>query len=446
MGDSGESRSQRTDENGAMRQVAGGGAAAVLLSIVIIGGAPAHAGGPGHGSGGPKYTFTTILDSQRDGLEPTRCAAINTPGTVAVTVRDIVSGDTRIITRRGANDLPLVIADTASIADAPTFCDNGFNNLPSDPSINELGEVAFQGNLRRLTTRDECATAEQRARRQGVFLGRGGPLTTIAHTINPPGGGFISEFLVADQSVNSLGKVAIVPELDETFDHGLFVGSRTGTFNRRFLADTPTRDGFNFNNLSSRVSLNELGQIAFESGLNDSSTGGIFLSNPNGTFRTIADNTGAFSSVSDPSLNILGRVAFIGSRFDENFNQIFSINTSRGGPVTTEAETRPGGYASFREPSLNDLGRIAFTADVQPDPEVFVTFQGVFTGPDPVADKVLQAGDLYQGVPVTSVVTCAEALNNRGQIVMTVQSENPDTFEVRSFVVRATPRGVREHD
>ena len=55
-----------------------------------------------------------------------------------------------------------------------------------------------------------------------------------------------------------------------TFDHGLFVGSRTGTFDRRFLADTPTPDGFNFNNLSSRVSLNELGQIAFESGLNDS--------------------------------------------------------------------------------------------------------------------------------------------------------------------------------
>jgi hypothetical protein len=66
--------------------------------------------------------------------------------------------------------------------------------------------------------------------------------------------------------------------------------------------------------------------------------------------------------------------------------------------------------------------------------------QGVFTGPDPVADRVLQAGQLYAGVPISSVVTCAEALNNRGQIVMTVQSEDPVTFEVRTFVVRATPR------
>jgi hypothetical protein len=299
-------------------------------------------------------------------------------------------------------------------------------------------------NLRRLTTRAECGTPEQRARRQGVFLGKGGPLTTIAHSINQPGGDFISEFLVADMSVNTFGRVAFVPELDDTFDQGLFIGSRNGSFEQRFLADTPTPDGFNFNNISSRVSMNELGQVAFESGLNDTDIGGIFLSNPNGTFRTIVDNTGTFSSVGDPSLNIFGRVAFTASRFDEDFNQIFSINTSRGGAVTTVAETSPGGYASFREPSLNDLGKVAFTADVQPDPEVFTTLQGVFTGPDPVADKVLQQGDLYEGVLVTSVVTCAEALNNRGQIAMIVSSEDPQTFEVRTFVVKATPRGVRE--
>ena len=384
------------------------------------------------------YDFTTILDSAVDGLVPTRCAAINTRGTMAVTVRDEL-GVTKIITKRRANDAPIVVASTSAGADFPTRCDNGFNNLPSDPSINENDEVAFQGNLRRLTTRPECDTARQRERRQGVFLGKGGPLTTIAHTINRPGGNFIAEFLVADQSVNTAGEVALVPELDDTFDQGLFVGSREGTFDERFLADHPTADGFNFNNLSSRVSLNERGQVAFESGLNDTFVSGIFLSDPDGTFRTIVDNSGGMGA-SDPSLNIFGRVAFIGDRFDENFNQIFSINTSRGEGVTTVAESRPGGYAFFQEPSLNDLGRVAFTADVQPNPEEFTTFQGVFTGPDPVADKVLQAGDFYAGVPVTGVITCSEALNNFGQIVMTVFSEDPNTFELRTFIVRATPR------
>jgi hypothetical protein len=79
---------------------------------------------------------------------------------------------------------------------------------------------------------------------------------------------------------------------------------------------------------------------------------------------------------------------------------------------------------------------------VQPDPNVFITSQGVFTGRDPRADKVLQAGDRYEGVPVTSVVSCSEALNNRGEIAMTVFSEDPQTFEVRAFVVKASPRRV----
>jgi hypothetical protein len=415
--------------------LARGAAAAVLL---VIAGTPEAGAGQGAG-GATKYDFTTLLDSRHDGVQPTRCAAINSRGTVAVTVRDTVSGVTRIVTVDGPNDAPVVVADTIAVADFPTFCDNGFSNLPSDPSINDSGEVAFFGSLRRLTP-TECGTPEQRARRQGVFLGRGGPLTTIAHTINQPGGDFTAEFLVADQSVNSFGNVAVVPELDETFEHGLFVGSKSGSFDRRFLADTPTADGFNFGNLSSRPSLNENGQIAFDSNLTGTSVSGIFLSNSDGTFKTIVDNTGAFSSVSDPSLNADGRVAFIGTRFDENFNQFFSINTSDGGSVSTVAQTSPGRYTSFREPSLNDLGAVAFTAEVQPDPNLFVTTQGVFTGPDPRVHKVLQAGDRYEGVRVSSVVSCSEALNNRGEIAMTVFSENPDTFDVRVFVVKASPR------
>jgi hypothetical protein len=95
------------------------------------------------------------LNSKRDRLEPTRCAAINSQGTVAVQVRDPALGINKLITKRAASDVPVVIADTRSLADFPTFCDNGMNAIPSDPTINELGEVAFQGNLRRLTTRAE---------------------------------------------------------------------------------------------------------------------------------------------------------------------------------------------------------------------------------------------------------------------------------------------------
>ena len=417
---------------------------ALCVSVLLLADGPTHAGSAGQSEPeATKYDFATLLDSRHDGLEPTRCPAINSLGTVAVTVRDTTTGVTRIITIERPNEAPVVVADTRSIADFPTFCDNGFNGLPSDPSINDAGEVAFQGNLRRLTTRAECGTTEQRARRQGVFLGLGGPLTTIAHTINQPGGNFIAEFLVADQSVNTIGNVAIVPELDLTFQHGLFVGSKTGTFEQRFLAGTPTADGFNFSSISSRPSLNDHRQIAFQSHLSGTSVSGIFLSNPDGTFRTMADTSGTFSSVFDPSLNNQGRVAFVGSPFDENFNQISSINISDGQSVTTVAQSSPGGYATFGEPSLNDIGGVVFTAQVQRNPNEFVVIQGVFTGPDPRADKVLQAGDRYEGERITSVVTCAEALNNRGEIAMTVFSQNPETFEVRGFVVRASPRKLQ---
>jgi len=396
---------------------------AILIVLIVL----LAASGAEAQSSSAKYRFTTLVDS-RDGLVPTRCPAINGVGTVAVLVEDTVLGFDKLITKRGARDEPVVVAHTERVANYPTFCDNGFTEITSNASINELGEVAFQGNLRRLTADAACGTPEQRdTPRQGVFLGEGGPLTTIAHTNNLPGADFISEFIVADVSVNSFGKVALAIELrgQPLFDQGLFVGSKRGTFEERFRNSTSE-----FDSPSSRMSLNELGQIAFQ----DS---GIVLSNPDGTFRRIFDSSATGLAVFDPSLNIFGRVAVSGFTFGDP--QVAGIFTSRGGPVTTVADNT-GRYSSFGRPSLNDLGQVVFTADLDEFGPNGFPLQGVFTGPDPVKDKVLQSGDNYAGMPVSSVFTCSEALNNVGQIVMTVVSENPDTFEQRRFIVRATPR------
>lgn len=397
----------------------------IAATLLLSTGSLAQAGQ----SGSARYRFTTVLDSLRDGLEATRCAAINSFGTVAVQVHDVALDINKVVTKRGARDAPVVVVDTRTVADFPTLCDNGFTSITSDPSINEKGEVAIQGNLRRVTAAErlDCQTPEQRdTPRQAVLLGKGGPLTTIAHTNNPPGGNFISEFIVADTSVNTAGDVALAIELDNSgFDQGLFVGSRDGAFDERFRSSTS-----NFDSPSQRMSLNEVGQIAFE----DS---GIVLSNPDGTFRTIVGSNGGQFASFDPSLNIFGRVAFMG--FTNVDPQVRGVFTSRGGPITTVADSS-GPYSTFSEPSLNDLGQVVFTADLDEFGPNGLPIQGVFTGPNPVADKVLRAGDRYAGVPVTSVFTCSEALNNFGQIVMTVQSENAATFEVRTFIVKATPR------
>ncbi len=395
----------------------------VLILLLAASGAEAQ-------SSPSKYRFTTLLDSQ-EGLVPLRCPAINGLGTVAVLVEDTVLGFDKLITKRDARDEPVVVAHTERVANFPTFCDNGFTQITSNASINERGEVAFQGNLRRLSAPEACTTPEQRdTPRQGVFLGEGGPLTTIAHTNNPPGSDFISEFIVADVSVNSFGKVALAIELrgQPLFDQGLFAGSRQGIFDERFRNSTSE-----FDSPSSRMSLNELGQIAFQDN-------GIVLSNPDGTFKRIFDSSSSGLAVFDPSLNIFGRVAVMG--FTAQDPQILGIFTSRGGPVTTVADSS-GRYSSFGRPSLNDLGQVVFTADLDEFGPNGFPLQGVFTGPDPVKDKVLQSGDIYEGIPVSSAFTCSEALNNFGEIVMTVVSENPDTFEQRRFIVRATPRFQR---
>jgi hypothetical protein len=93
-----------------------------VAALLLIGASPALAQ-----SGSARYRFTTVLDSARDGVAPTRCAAINTTGTIAVVVEDIASGVEMIVTKRGATDAPVVLADTQRIANFPTLCDNGFS-------------------------------------------------------------------------------------------------------------------------------------------------------------------------------------------------------------------------------------------------------------------------------------------------------------------------------
>ena len=116
------------------------------------------------------------------------------------------------------------------------------------------------------------------------------------------------------------------------------------------------------------------------------------------------------------------------------------VHSSKVPFETLDALDSTGPFASFREPSLNDLGKVAFTADLDEfGPDGF-QIQGVFTGDDPKRDLVLQTGNKYDGERITSITTCSEALNNRGEIVMTVQSQNPNTFEVLTFIVKATPK------
>ena len=344
------------------------------------------------------YSYRTIAEGS-DTLSLGQCPAINNFGAVAFPASEFNAETSNFEDRilRGSGGPLTTIADES----------DGFTSISGNPSINDLGAVAFDGN-------PTGPDAELIAR------GSGGPLTEIARarSSQQPFDSF-----TADVSLNNFGRVAFTGELNDAIsDEGLFEGSG-GPVATRYLASTS-----DFAGSISPPSLNDLERVAFAEET-DAGVRGIFRQDPSGNVTTIADDTGDLQSFNDRvSLNNLGRVAF--TAFDDEFADE-ALFTGRGGALTEIAGTE-GDYFAFglRGPSLNDLGRMAFQADL----DDFVG-SGVFTGPNSVSDAVIRTGDAVAGKTVQSVSACREMLNIRGQVAARVTFD--DSTEA---IIRATPR------
>ena len=62
-------------------------------------------------------------------------------------------------------------------------------------------------------------------------------------------------------------------------------------------------------------------------------------------------------------------------------------------------------------------------------------------GAEPVADRVIATGETLDGATVTAITFCEEGLSDSGALSFTAFFEDPQTFELRSAVFRATPAG-----
>jgi hypothetical protein len=339
------------------------------------------------------YSYRTIAEGSEFG----QCPAINNFGAVAFrqTVFNEETFNDEDSVMRGSGGSLTTIADES----------DGFTSIFGNPSINDLGAVAFDGN-------------PVGADRELLVRGSGGPLTEIARAGNAQR----FDSFTADVSLNLFGRVAFTGELNDAIgDEGLFEGSG-GPVATRYLASTSE-----FAGSISPPSLNELEFVSFVENT-DLGVRGVFRQGPGGDVTTIADESSGLSGFGSwTSLNNLGRVAF--EAFDESGGE--AVYTGRGGPLTEVASTADG-YDFFggRGPSINDLGQVAFQAE-------FGGFSGsgVFTGPDPVEDAVIRTGDVVDGKTVQSVSACREMLNARGQVAARV------TFEDFSqAIVRASPR------
>jgi hypothetical protein len=373
------------------------GGFAVLAAVGLLStfAAPAQAVG---------YTFTKVVDSTADGFQSFfGCPAMNNAGDVAFRGVRLAAG-TNGIYRANAGGTITTIAENAK----------KFGFLGNNPSINDLGQVSFAA---RLNVQDKAGNTIE-----NILRGDGKKLTTIASTADE------FEFFVFDTTVNNSGEVAFGADLDN-FDGGLFSsqGGKAPT-TTHYLASTNQ-----FVGSSGRPSINNPGEIAFDERTDANFDPGIFVTEGAG-FKTILEPATHFF-VDTPQLNDLGTAAFQTDFFDESGQQYLAIVTGNGGPLTTVADTR-GPFASFGFPSLNNNGEVAFEGEL--DSAVFPAPEGIFVGPDPVADRVIGTGDVLDGEVVTGVRMCHEGLNDSGQIAFTAEFTDPVTFETRTAIYRAT--------
>jgi hypothetical protein len=186
--------------------------------------------------------------------------------------------------------------------------------------------------------------------------------------------------------------------------------------------------------------------------------------------------------VSDPAFNDLGQVAFQGTALG-----VHGIHRGSGGPVTTVMDLDSGFFTGAGDASMNGLsssvawrsytatgegifrstgGAPMTVADnlgpysgfaLSGDPSVSVAAvafhatlddggHGLFTGPDPVADKVIQTGDPLLGSTVVSLQPLARtSMNDLGQIGFVANLASGDVVVARANPF-AGPSPIGDYD
>jgi hypothetical protein len=231
--------------------------------------------------------------------------------------------------------------------------------------------------------------------------------------------------------INNNGSFSFFGSYAGTSDDGIYRLDPGGMVTT--MLDPTTLTPFGPAYASGRHDINDIGQVALLANFLTISGSAVFRSD-GVNLTTISDR---FSAAGFPSINNSGVVAFI-----DNTQRVV---TGDGGPhrvIATSGTTLP--FRQFLQASINDSDNVAFLAVLG------TNIHGIFTGPDPVANKVVQTGDtlnIVQGgfkiEPSNGqgqvVNMSPSGINDLGQIAFTVWG-TADNRASRA-VVRADPPG-----
>jgi hypothetical protein len=242
------------------------------------------------------------------------------------------------------------------------------------PAINDAGTVAFYGG---------------NSGSSGIYTGTGGPLTTIAS--GPP-------LSVYSPSINNSGIVA--------FRQGSSVCIGNGGPVTTLYCPDARFSGTGF------PSINDAGVVVFIADLNAGGTG-IYTGN-GGPVTTIAEAGSGLNAVGVQRLSNNGSVVFLAQ---QGTGQLFdAVCVGNGGLIQIVADAINGPFSGFGAPSINSHGGIAFMAAMD------AGGYGMFTGPDLNQDKVVVSGDNLFGSMVSRIGNCS--INDNGQVAFYYELQN----------------------
>lgn len=304
-------------------------------------------------------------------------ASVNDDGIVAfqATDRDGTSG-----AYAGDGGPIRVIADPAT---AP------FRGVCSHPDINGEGSSCFYADIE--------------SERRGVFLVCDGEVVLVADSAGPLG-----------PTMNEAGTVAFRADLSGGGSGIFTVSGRTVTS----IAETDGRVRL-FHGLPV---IDAAGTVTFRADLED---GGEGIYAADGERVTAIVETGeTFSGLGlFPVANDAGVVAFC-AQLQSGGSGVFMM-ASTG--IETVLDTG-GSFESFRGVLINDAGDLAFYATPRGGT------LGVFTGPDPVGDRLVSLGSPLFGSPVADFALNPVSMNQAGQVAIRVGLEDQ-----RQLILRADP-------
>jgi hypothetical protein len=324
-----------------------------------------------HRTGAAEYTFTRVAISNATGGLGLSVPSINDSGTVAFV--NTASPGFGLYTGNGG---PLTTITTGAHFG---FYFAGSSSIY--PSLNNAGRTVFYSAPPVLSGNPD-----------GILAGSGGPLTTIVTEPGPMGsGGFNQMPSIADDGT----VVFTVTHVGGLPGAGVFVGSGGAITT---LLSSPTYTGALVD-----PAISNGGTIAYEWPIlvGPANVGQTLTVYKNGITTPVASVNGFFSSL---DVNDAGMV-------------VSSIHSGSGAGIYKGDENGFGrtigptanGYSLFGTASINDLNGIAFEG-------IGATFSGIYTGSDPIADKVVAVGYALDGSTIFALAMGRDALNDAGQI------------------------------